>query len=411
MSRLTRSLLLAPMVACLALPAAAEVVPRAAEKSVIDDAARAGRQKSPNAVVIPSGFMLAWEDERRGIVVRWFNHQGDPAGAAVVLAESDPIPPVPFSHVVLREQVNPAIATRGDDTFLLAYTEHRWERTSDIFYDEKLPLSSRVLSRLYAADGRSIARPVELAGADTLAVRPAVIAANPGFWAAWQQRAGETGIFLQRLNPRGQPIGAKQRIATSGERVALAAAAGRVLVSWQQGDDVMARLFDDADDSMSDPFVVAAGQPRAAAAASVAAQPDGSFLVAFQRSLASHALHARVYGQRVSRAGALVGGATLLNADTGDAYSSPRIVALPGGRWMAAWLTWVGNFRVAVEYGVYDRELAAKERGVLNERAIAAQFEIGLSAQNGRIAASWEGYNERSRRSLRTRTFLDTPGN
>ena len=407
MSRPIRSLLLASTIACLTIPAFGAVQPRADETSASDDGIR---QRNPEVVVIPSGAMLAWEDPRRGIVVRWFDRVGDPAGGTTVLAEADAIPPVPFNRVILREQHNPSLATRGDDTFLLTYTEQRFERTADIFIDQKQLLTSRVMSRLYRADGTPRARPVQLADGATMASRSAVIAANPGFWAAWQQDQGETGIYLQRLNPRGQPIDDKQRISTAGDRVALAAAAGRVLVTWEQDSNLMARVFDDTDGSMSDAFVVAPGQPRPAAAASVAAQPNGDFVVVFQRSLASHALHTRIWAQRVSREGELVGAAKILNADTGDAFSGPRVVSLPGGKWMTSWLTWIGNFRVAVEYGVFGTGLDALERGVLNQRAIGAQVETGLAARDNRIVAAWEGYNERKARALRTRVFADEPG-
>jgi hypothetical protein len=404
MNRLRAPLLLALALLVAAAPsAAAGIVPRSLEKPVTDDA---GRQGAPAGVVIPSGTVLAWEDEARGVVVRWFDRAGDPIGDPLVMASSDPIPPLPFSRVRLRRQIDPSLAGRGDDSFLLAHTEEVTERSADIFFDQSNLLSSRVLSRLYAADGSSMARPVELAGGATVASRPVVIAAGSGFWAAWQQKAGGPGIYVQRLNPRGQPVAAPVRVADGGELMALASGGGRTLVVWVKGREFMARLLGADGAPLAPQFVVTTRRARPTSTAAVAVQPDGSFLIVLQRS--SHA-NARIYGQLISRDGAPVGKTELLNAATGDAYTGPQVVPLAGGRWLVTWITWVGNFRVAVEYGVFDAALVATDRGVVNERTITAQAEAALAARDGRIAVAWEGYDERNRRSLRTRLFEDAP--
>jgi len=70
----------------------------------------------------------------------------------------------------------------------------------------------------------------------------------------------------------------------------------------------------------------------------------------------------------------------------------------------------VGNFRVAVEYAVFDAAAAvALERGLFNERAISSQAEVALAARDGRVTAAWEGYDDRNVRALRTRAFADEP--
>ena len=387
-----------------ALPVVAAVHPRGPEKPV---SAGGTRQSAPSALVVPSGTVLAWTEESRGVLVRWFDHAGEPLAAARLLAASDPIPPLPFTRVALRQQLDPALAGRADDAFLLAHTEQVVERSADIFFEERLLLSSRVLARLYAADGRPLARPVELAPRGTRASRPALASAEHGFWAAWQQETGPEGIFVRKLNHRGQPLGPAVRIADEGLLMSIASAQGRTLVVWVRGSEFMARLLGAEGEPLAGPFLLTTRRARLGSTASVAAQPDGEFLVAVQRS--SH-LNARIYGQRVSRDGARVGATLLLNAKTGDAYTAPQVAALAGGRWLVSWVTAVGNFRVAVEYGVFDAAAAvALERGVFNERAISSQAEVALAARDGRVAAAWEGYDESNVRALRTRAFADQP--
>ena len=392
------------MLCLAALPAAAVVLPRGPEKPV---SAGGNRQIAPSALVVPTGSVLAWTEESRGVLVRWFDHAGEPLAAPRLLAVSDPVPPLPFTRVPLRQQIEPALAGRADDAFLLAHTEQVVERSADIFFEERFLLSSRVVARVYAPDGRPLARPVQLAAGATLASRPALAPAEHGFWAAWQQATGPAGIFVRKLNHRGQPLGPAVRVADEGLLMSLASAQGRTLVVWVRGGEFMARLLGAEGEPLTEPFLLTTRRARLGSTASVAVQPDGEFLVAVQRS--SH-LNARIYGQRVSSDGARVGATLLLNAKTGDAYTAPRVAALSGGRWLVSWVTAVGNFRVAVEYGVFDAAAAvALERGLFNERAISSQAVVALAARDGRVAAAWEGYDESNVRALRTRAFADQP--
>lgn len=396
--------LLGVALALAALPAAAVVLPRGPEKPV---AAGGNRQSTPSVLVVPSGSVLAWSEAARGLVVRWFDPAGEPLAPPRLLAESDPIPPLPFTRVPLRQHLEPALAGRADDAFLLAHTEQVVERSADIFFEERLLLSSRVVARLYAPDGRPLARPLELAPGVTRASRPALASADHGFWAAWQQAAGPEGIFVRKLNHRGRPLAPPVRVAEEGLLMSIASAGGRTLVVWVRGSEFMARLLGAEGEPLGAPFLLTTRRARLGSTASVAAQPDGEFLVAVQRS--SH-LNARIYGQRVSRDGARTGATLLLNAKTGDAYTEPQVVALSGGRWLVSWVTGVANFRIAVEYGVFDPAAAvALERGLFNERAISSQAVVALAAREGRVAAAWEGYDERNVRALRLRAFADEP--
>lgn len=402
MFRSLRALTAAALVLSAA-PLAAAVVPAGGELPVSPNVAW---QKQPAAAVVAAGYVLAWEDAP-GIQVRWFDDTGRPSAGTRLLAVTDPLPPLPFSNVYQRQAVQPALATRGDGSFLLAWTEEVYLRSADIFYDQRQLVSSRVLSRLYAADGRPLARTWEVSDGAELGSRPAVISNGNGFWVAWQERGtGAPGIHLRRLDNRGR-VGAEVHVAEgAGVRPSLAVSGNRVLVAWMEGADVRARLFDSAANPVGDAFVLAAGQPRPAAAPAVAAQPDGEFVVAFQRAIAAGPQKVRVYAQRVSQQGSLLGRARTINGDTGDAYNAPRIVALPGGRWLVSWFTWVGRFRVGIEGAWLDADLDADDRFLLNERSIGAQFDMALHAsRDGRIAAAWEGYDEHGKRGLRTRAF------
>lgn len=394
---------LAAGVALSAAPLNAVVRPRGPERTASDPA---GRQRKPAVLLVPSGSVLAWEEEGVGVVARRFDAEGAPVGPARLIAAADPIPPLPFARVPLREHLEPALAGRGDDTFLLAHTEQLIERSADYFFEERLLLGSRVMARLYRADGAPMARPVDLADGDSTASRPALASAEHGFWAAWQQGGFTPGVFVRKLNPRGQPLAPPVRVSVGGEDVALASAGGRTLVVWVSNGEFRARMLGAEAQPLGEPFLLTTRRARVGSTAAVAVQPGGDFLVVVQRS--SH-VNARVYGQRVSRAGERVGGTLLLNAATGDRYTAPQVVPLPGSRWLVAWVTWVGNFRVAVEYAVFDPALAATERGLLNERPIASLAEVALAASGERIAAAWEGYAESNVRALRVRAFVDEP--
>jgi hypothetical protein len=410
--RTLRSLLWLAPVAGGAAAARAEITPLGDERGVYSERVP---QLRPAVAPLPEGFVLAWED-KAGVRLRSFDEEGEAVAAAAMVANNDPLPPIPFS-ATLHEHWQPALAARGDGPFLLVWTEQVVNRRVDIFYDSKHVIASRVMVRLFGADGEPMARPWTISEPSQRASRPAVVAAvDGGFWVAWQDVGGSApGIHLRRLDGRGRP-GEQVRVTTvEGQRPALAAAGDRLLVVWQEccgpreKDQVKGRLFDGAGAALGAAFVVAADQPRAAQAPSVAGR-NGEFLVVFQRANKG-LVDTRIYAQRVARQGGLRGGAVDLTAATGDAYSAPRLVALPGGRWLALWLTWVRHFRVAVEGAVLDGNGRPRlERLVVNQRPLGGADPVALVATgDGRVAVAWDGFDEAGRRGLRTRAYLARP--
>ena len=157
MARYLRTLLAAALASAASLPSLAAVMPRSDEKPVFEEREK---QRGPAAAVLNDGFVLAWEVDG-GVMVRRFADDASNVGASAVAAESDPLPPLPFS-ATLREQWQPAVAARGDGPFLLAWTEQVVNRRVDIFIDSKHVVSSRVMVRLFDADATPIARPWEV---------------------------------------------------------------------------------------------------------------------------------------------------------------------------------------------------------------------------------------------------------
>src|SRR5581483_8819211 len=116
---------------------------------------------------------------------------------AIVLAANDPLPPLPF-NAVLREEHDAAVAPRPDGTFLAAWTDQMVNRSADIFYDQEWVISSRVVARLFNADGTPASRLQVLSADAAYAQVPRVLAvSDTTFLVTWQERGGDNpGVHL-----------------------------------------------------------------------------------------------------------------------------------------------------------------------------------------------------------------------
>ena len=135
----------------------------------------------------------------------------------------------------------------------------------------------------------------------------------------------------------------------------------------------------------------------------MAGQPGGDFLIAFQRIRESD-LSTQIFGQLLSAKGDVVGAEVPLSIDYGDAHTAPVAGALPGGRWVVGWMTWVSGFRVGstlTALGPLGNSLGNPVD--LNEGPVAG-MEMGLAVgSEGRALAAWEGFDTRGARGLRAR--------
>jgi hypothetical protein len=263
----------------------------------------AGNQMTPAAgMTADGGFVVAWRQNNvAGVVTptiaaRLFDADGNPRG-----------PSFPVSTDADATNVSPVVGVGPDGGFVVV-----WQGTKGGEWD--------VFGRRYAPDGAPLSEPVPMTfDAAPDARDPSVAMAPDGsLLVAWMTpgvdlsggAAGDGsgyGVFARRFGPDLAPLGdvVPVNVHTDGDQLFPAVAAARdgsFLVTWegaaQDGDGagVFARRLGADGKPASDEFQVNTFTAGDQGNPSVAAAPDGRFLVAWQ-SAAQDGSGFGVYGQ------------------------------------------------------------------------------------------------------------------
>jgi len=394
-------------------PAAAQLLPSPGGDLAIAEQP-SNRHHSPAVALVRDGWLAAWDDEAQGLVVRRFDDAGAPRGRAVALAANDAVPAPPFSGRLRREAHEVAIAARPDGSFLAAWVDVKLRHSSDGFSEDRLTVSQQLVARAFNAEARPASRVWALSSLDGVASRPSVAFLGDRFVVAWQERGGdEAGVHARALRSNGPA--ADQLLAPRGLRPAVAAGGDGALVVWEKccgADDgyrVFARLLDRFGFAAGEAFEVASDGTSDARMPTVAGQPGGDFLVAYQRGLRGDDGRHKIDGQLVSRGGNLAGGELRLSGGFGTSHTMPAAAPLGDG-WAVGWLTWMDSFRVAATVAAFGPLGNSTGNPVdLNAMPIFG-LEIALASHHdGRLVAAWEGFDESGEQGLRARLLRDAP--
>ena len=234
-----------------------------------------------------------------------------------------------------------AIAMDADGGFVLSWTALESGRTT-----------TDILARRYDAAGAALGDAV-LVNTDTAFAHdaPAVTTmADGGFVVAWQsdgQDGSGFGIFARRYDAAGEPIGDEIRVNTTTagrqQNPALAAAPdGGFVIAWQSdGQDgsglgIYAQRYDAAGEPLGDEVRVNAFTPLDQLNPAVAMDADGGFLVTWQ-STAQDGSGAGIFAQRFGADGTAQGDEFRVNAITAGAQTNPVVALAPDGGAIIAW--------------------------------------------------------------------------
>ncbi len=367
------------------------------------------KQRTPAAAfAADGGFLVAWVNERDGLVARSFDANSQPRGLDRIVAQNVNLPAVPGEGEV-RAQREPAMARLANGTFLVAWSEETAHLQSDIFYEKRTVLDREIFAQRLDSAGNPLGAKfrVNQAAAD-LQERPKIVVFGRQAAIVWSTHDGKVevkaneGIFLRRFNLAGNALGAEERVGaagTFGYNPAVAAdAAGGFAVAWDgpdaDGRGTFARFYN------------AAGAPRGAAVqlntttfgsqarASLAQMADGNFLALWQGQFET-VRKSRVYSQVMDRNGAKVGTERQVSEGTLPWHLSPIALARTSKSPAATWLEWSESF----PNGVFGVDLSAAGAPVgakakVSERQIGAQFELAAATNaRGDLLLVWEGFN------------------
>jgi hypothetical protein len=166
-------------------------------------------------------------------------------------------------------------------------------------------------------------------------------------WASQGQDGSGWGVYAQRYNAAGNPVGSEFRVntTTAGDQTNPAVAmdsAGDFVIAWQsQGQDgsgwgIYAQRYDNAGNPVGGEFRVNTTTALDQTNPSLAVSPGGSFLVAWQSATGSSS-KSDILAQRYDNAGNPVGGEFRVNSLTSQDEQTPAVAAYGPGDYLIAW--------------------------------------------------------------------------
>jgi hypothetical protein len=303
-----------------------------------------GSNLEPDIAVGPDGmFMADWiyaPDPSGGpqnIVARRFSSSGFESREVTLVKASAPFHPVDLPRIV------PALG--GGWT---------------LFYTQYHPTGYRqVYAARFSEDGSPLGKPF-VAGkslpsfSDLMAAK--VLPSGGYFFAAEDSscpgcpRYSEE-LFARVLDSQGQALSPYFLVGTGDRRTSLSGprsigvdGAGNVTVAWetQQGvfvpkqTAILAQRFSPAGEQLGDPFLVNKRTSSFQFAPSVAANPNGDFMIVWQYQAAENAPRS-IWARRFSKNGKPVGGEFIIAGDPLADVVVPSIAADPQGNFIVVW--------------------------------------------------------------------------
>jgi len=383
-----------------------------------------GRPLKPMAAFGPSGSsLIVWEHDNLGIAGRFFDPNGVPTSAELLLVANANLPTIPArGEVTLRK--DPALLYLPNGELLLVWTEEKQDLLVRAFYAKWEVLDQDIIGQRFDGAGNPLGERFRV---NTTAAgfqrRPSLALKTGGIVVVWEEDVSVNSDKYSRsvrgrlLTRRGQPTGADFRVdngQSSWVRNAAVAVdnAGDFLVTWEMqdadGPGVAARVFEVTGAAQGPQFAVNTTVAGIQGVPAALATRDGGFLVAWQ-SYKEETAHHGIYGQFLSSAGSRIGSELLVSSGLGESQFSTALALLPSGDILVSWMDYQGIVRVGVYLTVIDNAGQRHGDDVLASRElvyIQKQNSVAVNG-NGEILATWEGRLNRARGITARRLRID----
>ncbi|HYN20402.1 MAG TPA: hypothetical protein VE078_05550 [Thermoanaerobaculia bacterium] len=404
-------------------------VPGWAQPDLIGDEFRVnqygkGRPLKPMAAFGPSGnSLIVWEHDNLGIAGRFFDRNGVPTSAELLLVANANLPTIPArGEVTLRK--DPALLYLPNGEFLLVWTEEKQDLLVRAFYAKWEVLNQDIMGQRFDGAGNPLGERFRVnAAAAGFQRRPSLALKTGGIVVVWEDDVNLNNDKFSRsvrgrlLSRRGQPTGAEFRVDDGQSpwlrNAALAVnGAGDFLVAWEMqdadGPGIAARAYQMNGAAKGLQFGVTTTQAGLQGVPAALAMRDGGFLVAWQ-SFQEGTTHHGIYGQFFSSAGSRIGSEFLVSSGLGEAQYSTALALLPNGDVLVSWMDYQGIVQVGVYMTVIDKAGQRQGDDLLASRElvyIQKQNSVSVTA-NGDILATWEGRLNRTRGITARRLRID----
>jgi len=226
-------------------------------------------------------------------------------------------------------------------------------------------------------------------------------------WWSSDQDGSSYGVFGQRFNSTGSPVGSEFRVNsyTTSSQVAPAVAtegAGNFVVVWTsryqdgQGDGVFGQRFDSAGNPVGSEFQVNSFTTGRQGSPAVAVDGSGNFVVAWESYLQDGS-DPGVFGQRFDSAGVPVGPEFQVNSYTTSGQRSPALAADGSGNFVVVWDS-IGQD--GSHEGVFGQRFNSAGSPVGSEFQINSyttsyqQIPVIAADGSGNFVVVWESYGQ-----------------
>lgn len=312
----------------------------------------AGTQSSASvATVADGGFVVAWmsqhEGDGFGIYAQRYGANHQPLGGEFRV-----------NTTTVGDQFSPSVAALDGGGFVVAWMSYGQDGFQNY----------GIYGQRYDAGGAPVGGEFSVSSTPAFDDQFCSVAAldDGGFVAVWQtidpEGAG-SGIYGRRFDAAGNPVGSEFQVApvaTGGQATPSVAAldGGGFVLTWSSPAGVFAQRYDAAGAPAGDEFFL--GDHTQPAITGLA---GGGFLIAWEADEGGD-FNADIEGQLFDSSGNLVGATIRISSSASYQQTSPSLVGLPDGGFIAQWNSYAqdGEF-----YGVYAQRVDAAGKLVGDE--------------------------------------------
>ena len=293
----------------------------------------------------------------------------------------------------------PGIASDADGDFVVTWMSNGQDGSN-----------SGIHARRYAATGEPLGAEflVNTSTANSQAYPAVAMDADGDFvvvWASYGQDGSESGIYGQRYNAAGAPLGGEFRVGSLAPfQVAPAVAmndAGDFAVAWvgEDGSDygIFARRYSDIGEAQGGDFLVNSTTFDRQVSPAVAMDADGDFVVTWASRSSSYLYSDyEVFARRYNTAGVAQGSEFLVNTDTYYSQEEPAVAMSENGDFVIAWEAWGdadgdGEAIFAQRYNAAG--VPQGEEFLVNTTTTFAQWEPALAMDaDGDFVVAWHSF-------------------
>ncbi len=287
------------------------------------------------AADVDGAFVVAWEGpdgNNDGVFARRFDNAGQPLGTEFQVNSS-----------AAGFQYGPSVTMRVNRGFVVAWSSSNAGSQSGVF-GRRYDSAGQPDGAEFRINSYTMARTLD----------PAVAASADGaFVVAWEsggQDGSSYGVFAQRYDSAGAPVGTEFQVNTytsvsQGSPAIAAGADGALVITWgsfpQDGDDVgvFGQRYDSTGQAVGTEFQVSSYTTGSQNRQQVALGADGTFVVIWD-TYPRDGSSSGVFGKRYDTVGQAIGDEFQVNTYTTSEQSWPSVAAGSDGAFVVAWVSW-----------------------------------------------------------------------